>query len=92
MVDNPSNTQSHSTATCPSPDVLLGGGTLSTSATDGFVEISSSAGVPTGVPTSHSGFVPLDIDTTDNRLYFYNGSWQRACAKPAERQCDAPPC
>jgi len=30
MVDNPSNTQSHSTATCPSPDVLLGGGTLST--------------------------------------------------------------
>ncbi len=29
-VDNPSNTQSHSTATCPSPNVLLGGGTLST--------------------------------------------------------------
>jgi hypothetical protein len=30
-VDNPPNTQSHATATCPSPNVLLGGGTLSTS-------------------------------------------------------------
>ena len=30
-VDNPPGSQSHSTATCPSPDVLLGGGTLSTS-------------------------------------------------------------
>lgn len=30
-VDNPPNTQSHATATCPSPKVLLGGGTLSTS-------------------------------------------------------------
>ncbi len=29
-VDNPAGTQSHSTATCPSPNVLLGGGTLST--------------------------------------------------------------
>jgi hypothetical protein len=31
MVDNPPNTQSHATATCPTLDVLLGGGTLSTS-------------------------------------------------------------
>jgi hypothetical protein len=30
MVDNPSAAQSDATATCPSPDVLLGGGTLST--------------------------------------------------------------
>ncbi len=30
-VDNPPNTQSHATATCPSPKVLLGGGTMSTS-------------------------------------------------------------
>lgn len=30
MADNPAGTQSHSTATCPSPNVLLGGGTLST--------------------------------------------------------------
>jgi hypothetical protein len=28
-VDNPSNAQSHATVTCPSPKVLLGGGTLS---------------------------------------------------------------
>jgi len=28
-VDNPPNTQSHATVTCPSPKVLLGGGTLS---------------------------------------------------------------
>ena len=31
IVDNPPNTQSHATAICPSPKVLLGGGTLSTS-------------------------------------------------------------
>jgi len=31
IVDNPPNSQSHVTATCPSPKVLLGGGTLSTS-------------------------------------------------------------
>ncbi|MGD0684918.1 MAG: hypothetical protein ABSA03_07335 [Streptosporangiaceae bacterium] len=30
MADNPPGTQSHATAACPSPDVLLGGGTLST--------------------------------------------------------------
>jgi hypothetical protein len=30
-VDNPPNTQSHATATCPSPKVVLSGGTLSTS-------------------------------------------------------------
>jgi hypothetical protein len=30
-VDNPPNTQSHAAAVCPSPKVLLGGGTLSTS-------------------------------------------------------------
>ena len=30
MADNPPGTQSHSTATCPSGDTLLGGGTLST--------------------------------------------------------------
>jgi hypothetical protein len=31
IADNPPNTQAHATATCPSPKVLLGGGTLSTS-------------------------------------------------------------
>jgi hypothetical protein len=30
-VDNPANSQSHATAVCPSPKVVLGGGTLSTS-------------------------------------------------------------
>jgi hypothetical protein len=30
-VDNPADSQSHATATCPSPKVVLGGGTLSTS-------------------------------------------------------------
>jgi hypothetical protein len=30
-VDNPANSQSHATATCPAPKVVLGGGTLSTS-------------------------------------------------------------
>ena len=32
--------------------------------------------MPTGVPTTHSGFVPMEYDTTDNRLYLYNSGWQ----------------
>jgi hypothetical protein len=60
--------------------VWLGGGALATTATDGFVEIATSAGVPTGVPTAHAGFTALDYDTTDSRLYTYNGGWLNVAA------------
>ena len=48
--------------------VWLGAGLLTTTATDGFVEISGSAGTPTGTPTAHSGYTPIEIDTSNNKI------------------------
>ena len=56
-----------------------GGTALATTATTGFAFIPSCAGVPTGVPVAQAGLVPMVIDSTDNRLYFYSGgAWRNA--------------
>lgn len=57
----------------------LGGGTLATSATDGFLYVPTCAGTPTGTPTTKTGFAPIVINTTNNKLYFYSGGqWRDA--------------
>jgi hypothetical protein len=48
-----------------------------TSMVDGFIRIPASGGPPTGVPTAVTGQVPLYFDTTNNRLYAYNGAWKK---------------
>jgi predicted phage tail protein len=59
-------------------NVVMGFSALSTSATDGFVYIPSTAGTPTGTPTNYVGRVPLVIDSTTNRLYLYaGGTWNQ---------------
>lgn len=62
--------------------VVLGNkAALATSATDGFAYIPTSAGTPTGTPTSITGKSPIEVDTTNNKLYFYSGgAWQDATA------------
>jgi hypothetical protein len=57
-------------------DVTVGTG-LTTSAAAGWLYLPSSAGVPTGTPTSYSsgGVVPMEIDRTNNRLYAYLAPW-----------------
>lgn len=50
----------------------------STGMTSGFTHVPSAAGAPTGAPTNPSGNVPLYYDTTNNRLYVYNGAWKYA--------------
>jgi hypothetical protein len=47
---------------------------LATTATDGFFYIPTCAGAPTGTPTAQTGTVPIIFDTTDKRLYVYEGA------------------
>lgn len=59
-----------------SQNFQAGAGALGTTATDGFLYIPSCAGVPTGTPTTKTGFVPIVADSTNNKLYIYSGgSW-----------------
>lgn len=51
---------------------------VATNATDGFAYIPTCAGTPTGVPTTHTGKCAIVVDTTNHKLYFYDGSWRDA--------------
>ena len=59
-------------------NVVTSSAALSTSATNGFLYVPTCAGAPSGTPTAFTGTVALVFDTTDNKLYFYNGSWKAA--------------
>jgi hypothetical protein len=49
---------------------------LATSATVGYIMIPSCAGAPTGVPADiPTGQVALHFDSTNNKLYVYDGGW-----------------
>jgi len=57
-----------------SGNVIIGNAALATNATNGFFYAPSSAGSPSGVPTAYTGRVPIEIDTTNGRLYAYYGA------------------
>lgn len=59
-----------------SGNAVMGTGALGTTATNGFFYVDTCAGVPTGVPTAYTGRCPMVYDTTDNKLYVYNGAWK----------------
>lgn len=48
---------------------------LATNATAGFLYIPTCAGTPSGTPTSYTGKCALVFDTTNNKLYIYDGGW-----------------
>lgn len=56
-------------------NVIVNTAALATTATDGFLYIPSCPGTPTGVPTSYTGRLPMVFDSTNNRLYIYDGAW-----------------
>lgn len=58
----------------------LGAAGLGTTDTTGFLLVPSCAGTPTGVPANvPAGMVPMVVDSTNNRLYFYSGgAWRNA--------------
>ena len=60
-------------------NVTAGGGALATTATNRFLYVPTCAGTPTGVPTTKTGFAPIVVNTTNNKLYFYSGgAWRDA--------------
>lgn len=60
--------------------VLGSGSVLATNATANFILVPGVGGTPTGAPTAAgTGAVPLVVDTTNHKLYFYSGgSWRDA--------------
>lgn len=60
-------------------NVSIGGGALATTATNRFLYVPTCAGTPTGTPTTKTGFAPIVVNTTNNKLYFYSGGvWRDA--------------
>jgi len=62
-------------------NVVVGTAALTTDATSGFLYLPSSAGTPTGVPTTETGTVPIQYDTTNNALMAYRGGAWRTIAE-----------
>jgi hypothetical protein len=54
-------------------------GTLTTGMTAGFINIPGAAGAASGTPLSTTGF-PMYYDSTNNKIYIYNGSWRSTAA------------
>jgi len=52
----------------------------STGMTTGFTHIPAAAGAPTGAPSNPTGNVPMYYDTTNNKIYVYNGGWKSTAA------------
>lgn len=52
------------------------GAALSTSATDDFHYVPTMAGIPTGTPTSLTGYGASVLDTTNHRLMAYTNQWR----------------
>jgi hypothetical protein len=62
-------------------NVVLGTAALATTATDGFLSISSSAGAPTGVPTAQAGRAQIHYDSTNSKIYVcFAGTWKSTAA------------
>lgn len=61
-------------------NIFIGTAALTTSATDGFLQITSMPGQPASVPSSgNTGVFPMVFDSTNNALMFYNNisaSWK----------------
>lgn len=57
-------------------NLVPGGEANATTATSPFIYIESCPGTPTGVPVAYTGRVATVYDSTNNRLYIYNGAWR----------------
>jgi hypothetical protein len=55
---------------------VMGEAALATNATDGFFYVRTCAGTPTGVPSSFTGAAAMCYDSTNHKLYVYDGGWK----------------
>lgn len=66
-------------ATLDTTGFYLGNAALSTTATTGYTYVPTTAGTPTGVPTTKTGMAAILIDTTNGRFWsYYGGAWHFA--------------
>jgi hypothetical protein len=56
--------------------LVVGNIALATTATVGFLYLPTCPGPPTGVPAAKTGTTAAVYDTTDDKLYVYNGAWR----------------
>ncbi|MCI0389003.1 MAG: hypothetical protein MOB07_09610, partial [Acidobacteria bacterium] len=64
-------------ASGPKINSVFSNAALATTSTDGFIYYPSTAGTPTGVPTSFTGTAATVIDSTNNKFYGYiSGAWR----------------
>jgi len=54
-------------------------GSLATNMTKGFINIPGAAGAASGTPANTTGF-PMYYDSTNNKIYVYNGAWKSTAA------------
>jgi len=68
--------------TIESGNVVVGtGAAIATNATVGFFHIISCAGAATGAPAkTYTGSLPMVYDSTNNKIYVYNGAWKSTAA------------
>lgn len=58
--------------------IITGTGSANaTTATDPYLYLTSSAGVPTGVPSALASGAAITVDSTNHQLYFDDGSWHK---------------
>lgn len=60
----------------PYGDIVLGVSSMATGASTGFLMMPSCGGTPTGTPETFTGRIPLQYDSTNNKLYAYNSGWK----------------
>lgn len=56
-------------------NVSVGNAAIATNAANGFLYIPTCAGTPTGTPTAKTGRAPIVWDSTNKKLYVYDGGW-----------------
>lgn len=69
---------SDSTVSTSNGSTIVGDGTTTTSRTNKFLYVPTSAGVPSGSPQAFTGTVPLVIDTTGDHIFWYRAGWRRS--------------